>query len=226
MQSSTIGALAGALAKAQSKIKGAVKDSANPFFKSSYADLQSVWDACREPLTSNGLAVIQTTEETANGTVLVTTLAHSSGEWIQGRLPVIAMKNEPQAYGSAISYSRRYALASLVGVYQTDDDAEQAQARTRPVQQVVKLKEPEVRAPVKAVKPVEAPQAESGEYRIPDGQYAGKTLQELATDDLTGFYLSLRNRALSAGKNPDEVGGKIGEAIQKIKAHLEARKSE
>ena len=81
MKSDQINELASALAKAQAKIKGAVKDSANPFFKSSYADLQSVWDAIREPLSSNGLAVIQTTATNpAGGLDLVTTLAHSSGQ--------------------------------------------------------------------------------------------------------------------------------------------------
>ena len=67
MQSETIGALAAALAKAQSQISGAVKDAANPFFKSKYADLESVWQACRKPLTDNGLAVTQTSRYTTDG---------------------------------------------------------------------------------------------------------------------------------------------------------------
>ena len=84
MQSESIAALAAALSKAQADITGALKDSSNPFFKSRYADLASCWDACRKQLTANNLAVIQTTEVTEAGTVLVTTLAHSSGEWISG----------------------------------------------------------------------------------------------------------------------------------------------
>lgn len=130
MKSEQIDKLATALAKAQAEIKGAVKDSANPFFKSNYADLQSVWDAIREPLSKNGLAVIQTTEAaTPEHLELVTTLVHSSGQWIEGRFPIIALKRDPQAIGSATSYARRYSLAAIVGVYQTDDDAEAAQAR-------------------------------------------------------------------------------------------------
>jgi hypothetical protein len=128
-QSQTIGALAAALAKAQASITGAVKDSANPFFKSKYADLESVWSACRKPLTDNGLSVIQTTQPTKHGTMLVTTLAHSSGEWIRGYMPILTKDATAQSQGSGISYARRYALASLVGVYQTDDDAEAAQGR-------------------------------------------------------------------------------------------------
>lgn len=128
-QSQTIGALAAALAKAQAGITGAVKDSSNPFFKSKYADLESVWSACRKQLTSNGLSVIQTTQPTKQGTMLVTTLAHESGEWIRGYMPILCKDNSAQAQGSGISYARRYALAALVGVYQTDDDAEAAQGR-------------------------------------------------------------------------------------------------
>jgi hypothetical protein len=129
MQSETIGALAAALAKAQSQISGAVKDAANPFFKSKYADLESVWQACRKPLTDNGLAVTQTSRYTPDGLMLVTTLLHASGEWIAGEMPVLTKDASPQAQGSGITYARRYALAAIVGVYQTDDDAEAAQGR-------------------------------------------------------------------------------------------------
>lgn len=129
MQSESIAALAAALSKAQADITGALKDSSNPFFKSKYADLASCWDACRKQLAANGLCVIQTTGMTDAGLVLITTLAHSSGEWIQGHLPVAVKDNGPQAQGSGITYARRYALAAIVGLAQIDDDAEAAQAR-------------------------------------------------------------------------------------------------
>ena len=133
MQSETIGALATALSKAQADITGALKDSSNPFFKSKYADLASCWDACRKQLAANGLAVIQTTDVTDSGVVLVTTLAHSSGEWMRGVLPIVAKDSGPQAQGSGVTYARRYALAAIVGLAQIDDDAEAAQARgTKP----------------------------------------------------------------------------------------------
>jgi len=129
MKSETIGALAAALAKAQAAITGAVKDSANPFYKSRYADLEAVWEACRKPLTDNGLAVVQTSRYTPDGLILVTTLLHSSGEWIAGEMPVLVKDNSPQAQGSGLTYARRYALAAIVGIYQTDDDGEAAQGR-------------------------------------------------------------------------------------------------
>ena len=130
MQSEQINELAAALSKAQASITGALKDSANPFFKSKYADLASCWDACRKQLTDNGLAVIQTTD-VIDGVVFVkTTLAHSSGQWIVGALPVKTKDESPQAQGSGITYARRYALAAIVGLAQIDDDAEAAQGRT------------------------------------------------------------------------------------------------
>jgi hypothetical protein len=135
--SEQIDQLATALAAAQGVMGGALKDSANPFFKSKYADLESVWTACRKALSENGLAVIQTTGVADSGGVCVTTvLAHKSGQWIRDTLPVNAKDNTPQGIGSAITYARRYALASIVGVYQTDDDAEAAHGRgTQPQQQ-------------------------------------------------------------------------------------------
>lgn len=128
-QSSSIAALAAALAKAQAEMSGAAKDSANPYFKSKYADLQSVWSACRKPLTDNGLSVIQTSQPTKYGLMLVTTLAHSSGEWIRGYMPILAKDATAQSQGSGITYARRYALAAICGVYQADDDAEAAVGR-------------------------------------------------------------------------------------------------
>ena len=128
-QSEQINELAAALAKAQGQITGALKDSANPFFKSKYADLASCWDACRKQLTDNGLSVVQTTEVTDGHVCVVTTLAHSSGQWMRGYLPVKAKDDGPQAQGSGITYARRYALAAIVGLAQIDDDAEAAQHR-------------------------------------------------------------------------------------------------
>lgn len=126
-KSEQINELASALAKAQAEFKGAKADSTNPFFKSKYADLQSVWEAVRTPLTSNGLSVIQITEESEKGTLLQTILVHSSGQYISSSLYLRTKDDSPQALGSALSYTRRYALAALLGVYQTDDDANVAQ---------------------------------------------------------------------------------------------------
>lgn len=111
-----------ALARLQGEVRAALKDSMNPHFKSKYADLSAVWEACRAPLTKNGLSVVQTTDFDANDVWLVTTLYHSSGASISGRYPLRPVKNDPQGYGSALTYARRYTLAALVGVVADEDD--------------------------------------------------------------------------------------------------------
>lgn len=128
-QTEQIGELVKSLAVAQGKITGALKDSANPFFKSKYADLASVWDACRIPLSENGIAVIQQTEADDQGVLVTTTLAHHSGQWMRSTLRLIPKDSSPQGIGSAITYGRRYALAAAVGVAQVDDDGNAASGR-------------------------------------------------------------------------------------------------
>jgi hypothetical protein len=107
-QSDQINELVTALAKAQGEISPAIKDSTNPFFKSRYADLKNIWDACKSALTKNGLAVLQTTDYIDNQIFLITTLAHGSGQWMKSIMPINPTKNDSQGIGSAITYMRRY----------------------------------------------------------------------------------------------------------------------
>lgn len=132
--SEQINELATALAKAQGSMGGALKDSANPFFKSRYADLESVWNACRKALAENGLSVVQSASATDGGIAVTTMMLHSSGQWMRDTLPLNPKDMSPQGIGSAITYGRRYALAAMAGVYQTDDDAEAAHGRAAPAQ--------------------------------------------------------------------------------------------
>lgn len=127
--SEQIDEIAAALAKAQGQIEGAKKDAANPFFKSKYADLASVWDACRTALAVNGLAVIQSPSADGMRVSVDTLLAHGSGQWMRGTVSVTAKEDTPQAIGSAITYLRRYALQSFVGVAPEDDDGNAASAK-------------------------------------------------------------------------------------------------
>jgi len=120
--SSEIALIAGALAKAQVLIKGAVKDSNNPHFKSQYADLSSVWDSCHEALNKNEICVVQQTETLDGKLVLVTRLIHSSGQWFRSEFPVKPQQDTPQGIGSAITYARRYSLAAMAGVAPRGDD--------------------------------------------------------------------------------------------------------
>jgi hypothetical protein len=128
--SMTLGALAKALAAAQGKIQGAKKTATNPHLKNKYATLADVWEACRDPLSAHGLAVVQTTEPHGKDGVCVRTLlVHESGEWISSRLFLPVSKPDAQGFGSALTYARRYALASMVGVCPDDDDANAAVGR-------------------------------------------------------------------------------------------------
>ena len=128
-QSVTIGALALALSKAQGEIKGAVKDSANPFFKAKFADLSSVRDACQEALTKYGIAYVQSPSAEGAKVSITTLLCHESGEWVSGTITATGKDESAQSVGSVITYLRRYALASMAGVAPEDDDGESAQPR-------------------------------------------------------------------------------------------------
>lgn len=137
-KSESIAKLSEALSKVQSVLKGAAMDSSNPFFNSKYADLTSVWDACRKPLADNGLAVIQvpSSDDTRPEYVIIETiLSHSSGEWVKGRLVMKPTKPDPQSVGSCITYARRYSLASIVGIAPEDDDGNAASGNEKQKQE-------------------------------------------------------------------------------------------
>lgn len=139
--STEINELAEALSKAQAEMSGAKKDSENPFFKSKYADLAAVIEAARKPLSENGLSVVQTTAGNEDGIDLITTLMHKSGQWIQGRLFMKPTKTDPQGYGSAMTYARRYAYAAIVGLAQVDDDGNAASESKPTVKITQKVKD-------------------------------------------------------------------------------------
>jgi len=131
LHSPELGELGAALALAQAEVVGAKKDSYNTFYTSDYADLASVWDACRKPLTAHGLSVVQMPGG-ADGSVDVSTLLlHKSGQWICSTCHATPKDTGPQAVGSVITYLRRYALAAVAGIAQIDDDAEGGEAREK-----------------------------------------------------------------------------------------------
>lgn len=124
--SESIANLAMALSLAQGEITSAKKKSANPFFKSKYADLADITDSIRDPLAKNNLCFTQVVHlanfETKEH-VLTTILMHKSGEYISGTAPIICAKpNDPQAFGSAITYIKRYSLQAMIGIAADEDD--------------------------------------------------------------------------------------------------------
>lgn len=150
--SPTVAKLIGALIELQSEMGFALKDTRNEFFKSSYADLATIWQLCQPLLTKNKIASVQTmgiTEASYDiqvfdrnkvltgdykGThqnTLVTTIYHESGEWMSSEALINAIKPDPQANGSAITYMRRYQLCAILGIIQHDDDGEKSMNRQK-----------------------------------------------------------------------------------------------
>lgn len=128
MQTSpTIAKIAKALLEAQKEMVNAVKDSKNPFFKSTYADLNSVREACMPALNKNNISAIQPTVSFEGRNYINTILMHESGEYLSGLTEIIYTKtNDAQAQGSGISYARRYGLQSMCNVGVADDDGNKA----------------------------------------------------------------------------------------------------
>ncbi|KKM05950.1 hypothetical protein LCGC14_1748970, partial [marine sediment metagenome] len=111
-QSENITNLATALLKAQRDIGAALKGATNPFFESKYADLRAVIKAIKEPLNKNGITFLQAVDSLGDQhPVIDTILLHESGQYLSTRTPLFCAKpNNPQAFGSGITYSKRYAL--------------------------------------------------------------------------------------------------------------------
>ena len=121
--------LPSAMAKAFAMIDGAVKDSTNPHFKNRYADLSAVIDAIKPALVANGLWYTHLMHESDHGVTVETVVYHVSGESMSfGKLFMPATKTDAQGYGSALTYARRYSLATAFGLRTFDDDAEAARA--------------------------------------------------------------------------------------------------
>lgn len=122
MQSTTVGKLAAALCKVQAELPPVKKNSENPFFKSAYADLAGVVRHAAPVLTKYGLAIVQTCQPTEGKVCVETTLLHESGEWISGAMAVTPTKNDPQGYGSAVTYMRRYGYCAIIGLAAEGED--------------------------------------------------------------------------------------------------------
>lgn len=131
--SEQINEVSAALSLAQAAMKPALKDANNPHFKSKYADLASVFEAIRTPLAQYGLAVLQDIGNADGAVTVCTRIVHKSGQWIEfGPFGIPADKQNAHGYGSAVTYCRRFALASAMGVSADDDDGNAAATYTAP----------------------------------------------------------------------------------------------
>jgi len=162
IKSDSLAKLAPALLKAQKSMGVALKDSKNPFFKSKYADLNSIIDAAIPALNEQGIAVLQSPSMAYSDhgkvvSTIETVLLHESGEYIAGISEVVAAKaNDPQAAGSATTYARRYGLQAMVTLKAEDDDGEAAMGRKSDGPKPAYLAKPDVPAKVFGGEPAQA----------------------------------------------------------------------
>lgn len=125
-RSETLNKLAPALLSAQKQIDKVIKTDNNPYYKSKYAGLPSVIEACKPQLNAAGIVVVQSNGKDEHGQYVETTLLHESGEWVNSRTYLILAKQDMQGLGSAITYSRRFDISALVFLAADDDDGNTA----------------------------------------------------------------------------------------------------
>lgn len=130
--SEQINELAAALSGAQSEMEHATKDRMNPAFKSRYADLASIVDACRAPLTRHGLCVLQAPSVEGNAVSVETRLVHKSGQWVSTTISCTVPDGKATTIGSAVTYLRRYSLAAMTSIAPDDDDGNAATRAPQP----------------------------------------------------------------------------------------------
>ncbi len=192
-------AIAAALVKAQKEFGPALKTSNNPHFRSKYADLAACVEAVVDALNNNGIYLMQLNEERENGICVQTVFIHESGEQISsGALFVPASKYDPQGFGSALTYARRYSLMAACGIAPEDDDANAAQASVA----AAKPQAAKPAAPAPAPKPV-APKAVEGK----DQGWQLKVSAEPGTswDDWLTVVVELTIQALDHASSKDDV---------------------
>lgn len=185
-ESSELGELFAALAKAQAEMQLAKEDSVNPFFKSNYADLVSVIKSTRPHLNKHGLCVIQRVMPSGDGrTFLHTRLGHASGQWMESKIILISAKADMQGLGGAITYGRRYAYAALVGAIagETDDDGEIAVGRGE--KKVIEKK------PISTITQTQAKKLLELITPIPDDKLLDKILEHYKLSKLSDLPQSL-----------------------------------
>lgn len=190
--------IAAALAAAQMEMGKALKQSNNPHFRSKYADLGSVMDACLPALNKHGIAVIQPTGEGDHGRYVKTVLIHSeTGDSLECEVPLILQKNDMQGYGSAVTYARRYGLMAMAGIAPEDDDGNAAakaapQTATVSPDQFIKLRDLAAQADVTEEKLCQT--------------YGCGDLQQFPADKFAAAVKKL-NATIEAKPKPDVLDG-------------------
>jgi hypothetical protein len=184
-----------ALNQAQEEIRNASMDKKNPHFKNNYASLESVLEAAKPSLVKNKISPIQAPRQDTTGFVLTTRLLHESGEFIEFDTPLLMGRQDMQAFGSAITYARRYALASALGIAQADDDANEA------------TKQLEVKVSNAFKKP-----SKPEDYVFKHGSLKGSAIKDVFPEELDAFYFKLTSL-----EQKNDVALEMISAIEKYK---------
>lgn len=181
--------IAKAFVAAKKAFAPALKTSSNPHFKSKYADLAGCLEAVNDALLEAGIAVYQETSECQDGVIVETVFMHESGETLRGgRLHVPAAKHDPQGYGSALTYARRYSLMAACGIAAEDDDGN---AASKP--------KPRVEKP--SGNPLDAIKPKAGLPLMTPGSESPRSFHADPTEWLAA-YEQLAQQVVSAGKAP------------------------
>ena len=185
MESNTLGKFLPAFKKAQMQFEAAKKCGTNPHFKSKYATLEAVLEACKEPLNEHGIVIMQPIIPHDGCDYVVTKLLHESGEWMASASRLTPDRAGPQAYGSYITYLRRYQLSALTGLATEDDDGEAAQSTYRSQPAAKAITRPKQPRPT-----VTATQASHLEELIKDDQDKKNNLRKFMVEHCGEYDLS------------------------------------
>lgn len=185
-----------ALVKAQKEFGPALKTSSNPHFRTKYAALDACIEAVIDALNNNGIMLMQQTHLCDDGVIVETTFLHESGQQFSaGKLHIPAGKHDPQGFGGALTYARRYSLQAACGIAPEDDDANKATASYN------ERKKPEAKPEAKPLdpkKPVEKVTAgKPGEWQI--------TLKETEGGEWDKAILDAVEVALELAKSEEDV---------------------
>lgn len=196
--------IAAALVRAQKEFGPALKTSTNPHFRNKYAALDACIEAVIDGLNNNGIMLMQQTHLCEDGVIVETTFIHESGEMLSGgKLHVPAAKQDPQGFGSALTYAKRYSLQSACGIAPEDDDGNHATAAVQQRKAApVKQPEPPKQAPA-APKQSNAPAKMEGK----EGAWQIKISAEPETtfDDWVSLVLEMTDMALQNAGSVDDV---------------------
>ena len=189
-----------ALTKAQKEFGPALKTSSNPHFKTRYAALDACIEAVIDALNNNGIMLMQQTHLCDDGVIVETTFLHESGQQFSaGKLHIPAAKHDPQGFGGALTYARRYSLQAACGIAPEDDDANKATAsyneRKKPEAKVEEVKAAPKPEPKTA--PEKKTSGNGGEWNI--------VLKEKEGGDWAQAIMDAVEVALELAKSADDV---------------------